>query len=90
MKTFKDLIFEKDFGSGYLRWDGSKVATITFPNGYGVKVGQGMKYHSSDDTYEIIIIKNGFEYKDTQYKSDTLRYLYEDEVTYIMIKIQEL
>lgn len=89
MKTFKDLIFEPDYGSGWLPYDGSVKAVIKFDNGWGVKVGRGMKYNSSDDTYEMKILKQGFEWSDTRYRGDTLHYLEENDVTYFMEQVQK-
>lgn len=89
MKEFKDLKFEEDFGNGLLRWDGSKSAVMKFENGWGVKVGQGMRFNSSDDTYEVIILRDGFEWRHPSYPSYELHYLEEDEVTYFMKKVQE-
>lgn len=89
MKEFKDLKFEPDFGNEMYRWDGSKSAIMQFKNGWGVKVCQGWHFHSSDDTYEVKVLRNGYEWQHPSYPSYELHYLEEDEVTYFMKKVQE-
>lgn len=89
MKTFKDLKFEPDYGSGWLPYDGSVKAVMKFDNGFGVEVGKGMRYHSDSDTYEMKITKDGFEWSDSSCRGDTLHYLGAEDVTYFMKEVQK-
>ena len=89
MKAFEDLKFEKDYGSGWLSYDGSKKAVMKFDNGFSIKVGQGLRYHSSSDEYEVEIFKKGEKVTTIFHWSD-LQYCSKEEVTRIMVKIQEL
>ena len=88
MKGFKDLIFEP-IHREYFKYDGSKKAVIRFDNGYSIEVGQGRMYHSSNDEYEVQIFKDGERATNIVHWSD-LWYCDEEEVTNIMIKVQEI
>lgn len=92
MKTFNDLKFEPIIrGGGWLPWDGSKKATMQFDNGYGVQVLLGTNYYSNGkDTYEIAVLKNGKIDYNAPFTGDELDYRLSNEVTDIMIRIQQL
>lgn len=90
MKTFNDLVFTPH---QYFR--GGSRATIFFGNGYGASVinGQGAYVHGHNE-YELAVLfgnedKNDLCYT-TEITDDVIGYLSEDEVTEILIKIQQL
>ena len=81
MKTFKDLVFNssnrariKDFGNNY------GVSVIT---GYGT-------YSNESNPYELAVLFNNELCYTTEITDDVIGWLTEDEVTEIMIKIQNL
>lgn len=92
MKTFEDLKFEPIIrGGGWLPWDGSQKATMQFDNGYGVQVLLGTNYYSNGkDTYEVAVLKNGKIDYNAPFTGDELDYRLSNEVTDIMIRIQQL
>ena len=85
MKTFKDLEFHPhSVGLG-------QQARMNFDNNYGVSVIIGDMYYSNGvDTYELAVIyENDITYN-TDITDDVLGCLSEDEVTEVMIKVQNL
>lgn len=85
MKTFKDLIHQNipDMGTH---------AMLTFDNGYGVSVVRGQyTYGGVEGLYEVAVLDNtGNLTYDTPITDDVLGYLTEEDVTKIMVKVQEL
>lgn len=85
MKTFNDLIFKKD--SIHL----PSNATLTFDNGYGISVitGKGA-YCNADFPYEAAVLFEGNITYDTYITSDVIGYLTSENISKLMILIQEL
>ena len=99
-KTFKDLKF-KPYGlsnasqrvSVFLRdyYKSAKQALIRFENGYGVSVLLGRCFHSNGvDTYELGVLYDEDLTYNTDIADDVLGYMTEEEVTEIMIKVQDI
>lgn len=66
-------------------------AIIEFENGYGVSVLFGIPAYSNGiDTYELAVLKDGSLCYDTEITNDVLGYIEKEEVTNIMIKVQQL
>ncbi len=91
MKAFEDLEFTKHPSAGI---GGFKTASkLFFDNGYGVSVITG-GYGSDQKPYELAVIfgtESDWDITyDTDLTDDVLGYLTNDEVTELMIKIQEL
>lgn len=85
IKTFDDLKFEQGFLPTVKR------ARLKFKNGYGVSVITGTyTYTNNFDEYELAVLKDGDICYDTPITNDVIGYLSKDEVTEIMIKVQEL
>ena len=88
MKTFNDLEFE-------LRSDGfvsGKYARIMFDNGWGASVvSHSFSYGGKDGKYELAVLdSNGdLHYDNPVAGGDVQGYLDEEEVTYLLIAIQE-
>lgn len=85
-KTFDDLVFE--VGSSYSFTDGH--ARFHFDNGYGISVITGGMSYTTSGTYEIAVLKDGRICYDTPITNDVIGHLSPDEVTEIMLKIQNL
>lgn len=94
MKTFDDLVF-KPHGTG----DGLH-AIMFFPNGYGVSVvrfkfnGRYGSYTADEHEWELAVLKGdetnwGLCYS-TRITNDVIGYLYKDDVTKIMRRVQLL
>jgi len=86
MKTFNDLEFKQDM----LR--GLNAARIMFDNGYGASVVIGpYTYGGEDGLYELAVLdSNGKLTYDTPVTDDVEGYLSEEQVTDLLIKIQQL
>lgn len=92
MKTFNDLEFKphKNLGGE------AKHAVMFFPNGYGVSVVTGSEffYISPTGQFELAVIKGNPEDAhiayDTGITSDVLGHLTENDVTEVMLKVQNL
>jgi hypothetical protein len=86
MKIFKDLQFKQHPSA-----DGI-IARITFDNGYGASVVRHeYSYGGKDGLYELAVLSNEGELTyDTPITDDVLGYLTTNEVTEILIKIQQL
>lgn len=66
-------------------------AQYTFKNGFGVSVLLGSLFYSNGvDTYELGVTKNGTITHNTEVTSDVMGYLSRDEVSEIMVKLQQL
>lgn len=87
MKTFKDLEFNSH-PSGI----GGIQARIQFDNGYGASVVIGpYTYGSEDGLYELAVLdKDGRLTYETPVTDDVIGYLKEEDVTDLLIKIQQL
>jgi hypothetical protein len=86
MKIFKDLQFKQHpINDGI-------IARITFDNGYGASVVRHeYSYGGKDGLYELAVLSNEGELTyDTPITDDVLGYLTTNEVTEILIKIQQL
>lgn len=93
MKTFKDLKFKQHSiaKSGLPLFNDAKQATLTFENGYGVSVIFGKCFYSNGiNTYEVAITYNGEITYNSGITNDVMRYLEENEVSDVMIKVQKL
>ena len=85
MKEFIDLEFRD---KGYM--DG-KLASMEFPNGYGISVVSGYgAYSNAESPYEIAVLYGGEICYDTEITSDVIGYLTSEEVTEYMNQIQSL
>lgn len=83
MKTFKDLDFKAHSVSG-------KHAIYHFDNKYGVSVICGHMFYSNGvDTYELAILYNGQITYNTDITNDVIGNLTADQVTDVMIKVQQ-
>jgi len=87
MKTFKDLIFTETPGP----LNGVK-ATIQFDNGYGASVIKNkFSYGGSVGFYELGVIKDDeLHYDNPVANGDVVGWLEEEEVSKLLIKIQNL
>ena len=86
MKTFKDLVFENHpFNSGIF-------SQLYFNNGYGVSVVQTPYSYGFDmGLYELAVLKDDdIHYDNKVANGDVLGYLGEEDVTEVLIKIQQL
>lgn len=88
MKTFKDLKFEEMVSplmSG-------KRARIHFPNEFGASVvSHTMSYGGKDGLYELaVLFQDDIHYDNPVAGGDVRGYLTEDEVTELLIQIQQL
>ena len=97
-KTFDNLVFEP-WGCAHSRkltevpaiYRRAKQAVLEFPNGYGVSVLFGSVFYSNGiDTYELGVLKDGHLCYTTSITDDVLGYITKDEVTEVMIKLQQL
>jgi hypothetical protein len=86
MKTFKDLQFEPH------PMGGGVISRITFDNGYGASVVKGEHtYGGRDGLYELAVISpNGQLDYTTPITDDVIGYLRPEDVTDVLIKIQQL
>lgn len=85
MKTFKDLKFK--FQANII----GRRAELSFRNGYGVSVIYYGTYARCDDnTYELAVLLHGEICYDTEITSDVLEYITEEEISKVMLKLQEL
>lgn len=83
MKKFEDLEFKP-----HKILSGSH-AVMDFPNGYGVSVLFGDSFYSNGiDTYELGVLKDGHLDYSTSITNDVLYNITKDEVTEVMIKVQ--
>lgn len=87
MKTFKDLVFE----SSEAPLNGIK-ARIDFDNGYGASVIKNVySYGGSAGFYEVGVIKNDeLHYDNPVANGDVVGWLEEEEVSKLLIEIQNL
>lgn len=87
MKTFKDL----EFKPHTLHTDGV-VSRIFFENGYGASVVRHeYSYGGKSGLYELAVLDSSGDLTyDTPITNDVLGYLSEQDVTEILIKIQQL
>jgi hypothetical protein len=85
MKTFKDLSWEPYPGGG-------EMARITFENGYGASVVRhAYSYGGKLGLYELAVIDNKEEIcYTTPITDDVIGYLREEDVSEVMIRIQNL
>ena len=85
MKTFKDLSWEPYPGGG-------EMARITFENGYGASVVRhAYSYGGKLGLYELAVIDNKGEIcYTTPITDDVIGYLREEDVSEVMIRIQNL
>lgn len=86
MKTFKDLEFKP-----HSLHEGV-VSRIHFDNGYGASVVKhDYSYGGKTGLYELAVLDSGGELTyDTPITNDVLGYLSEQDVTEVLIKIQQL
>lgn len=86
MKQFKDLQFNTH--PGHLV---GVQARIQFENGYGASVVKTpYTYGGKDGLYELAVIKNDEICYDTPITGDVIGYLRPEDVTDVMVKIQQL
>jgi len=87
MKTFKDLVFE----SSEAPLNGIK-ARIDFDNGYGASVIKNVySYGGSAGFYEVGVVKNDeLHYDNPVANGDVVGWLEEEEVSKLLIEIQNL
>jgi hypothetical protein len=87
MKTFKDL----EFKPHTLHTDGV-VSRTFFENGYGASVVRHeYSYGGKNGLYELAVLDSSGDLTyDTPITNDVLGYLSEQDVTEILIKIQQL
>ena len=87
MKTFKDIEFKpnpmgEDFGI---------VGRTQFDNGYEASVVKSeYTYGGKDGLYELAVFKDGEICYDTPITDDVIGYLRPEDVTDVMVKIQQL
>jgi len=88
MKTFKDLQF-KGMTDPYMS---GKRSRINFDNGYGASVvSHTFSYGGKDGLYELAVLKNGdLHYDNPVAEGDVRGYLTEEEVSNLLIQIQQL
>jgi len=86
MKTFNDLEFKP-----HSNMDGI-MSRIEFENGYGASIVKGeYTYGGKDGLYELAVLNsNGDLIYDTPVTDDVEGYLSEEQVTDLLIKIQQL
>jgi hypothetical protein len=89
MKTFKDLQFKKHPMAEGL--DGV-ISRIFFDNGYGVSVVKHQYSYGGDrGLYELAVLdKDGQITYNTPITDDVIGYLRPEDVTDVMIKVQQL
>jgi len=82
---FEDLVFKPHpIGNG-------KIATLNFPNDFGVSVVFGSLFYSNGvDNYELAVLHNGELTYDTEITDDVLGYLSPKEISDVMGEIQKL
>ena len=86
MKTFDDLVFKQHHSINFLM-----QAKLQFENGYGISVLFGSPAYSNGiDTYEVAVLKDGSLCFNTEITDDVIGEIEKEEVTNIMIKIQQL
>ena len=86
MKTFNDLVFGQHSCIDFLM-----QAKLQFENGYGVSVlFGGIAYSNGIDTYEVAVLKDGSLCYDTEITNDVIGYIEKEEVTNVMIRVQQL
>ena len=87
MQTFKDLEFVEH--PSHL---GGVQARITFDNGYGASIVKTPHTYGGDKgLYELAVFgKNGHITYDTPITDDVIGYLRPEDVTDVMVKIQQL
>lgn len=84
MKTFKDLEFNPHSVAG-------THAIIHFDNKYGVSVICGDIFFSNGvDTYELAVLYDGSITYNTDITNDVIGNLTADQVTDVMIKVQQI
>ena len=92
MKTFDDLVFEEypiaiDTIPDY---KDAKQAVLNFDNGYGVSVLLGKCFYSNGvNTYELAVLKDDRICFTTSITDDVIGHISSDEVTDIMIRVQQ-
>lgn len=90
MKQFKDLEFKQHPGSTP-DFDLGVVSRLEFDNGYEVSVVKGQYTYGGDKgLYELAIFKDGEICYDTPITDDVIGYLRAEDVTDVMIKVQQL
>ena len=105
-KTFEDLQFKPHprfkelYASSYkgkylkytLGWESEpKQAFMRFPNRYCVSVLSGGPFYTEEGTYELAVLLDGRLVYDLPFlKGDVLKNLNEEEVTKVMITVQQL
>ena len=86
MKTFKDLEFNPH--PNHL---GGVQSVITFDNGYGASVVQTpYTYGSAKGLYELAVLNDDGITYDTPITDDVIGWLRPEDVTEVLIKIQQL
>lgn len=88
MKTFKDLEFKPNPVDPLM----GISSRIYFDNGYGVSVAKGMyTYGGKDGLYELAVLdsKGEIDYT-TSITNDVIGYLRPEDVTDVMVKVQQL
>ena len=84
-KTFKDIVFEPS------KYHKGVCSETYFQNGYGVSVIKHTgSYGSNEGLYELALLKDNAICYDTEITTDVVGHLTPDDVTEIMIKVQEL
>ncbi len=87
MKTFKDLEFKP-----HPNHMGGVQAIAEFDNGFGASIVQTpYTYGGKDGLYELAVLNtDGHLTYDTPITNDVLGYLTEQDVTEVLIKVQQL
>ena len=86
MNTFKDLEFRP-----HLHDVNGVQAVIEFNNGYGASiVTHSQSYGGKSGLYELAVTKDGLLTYDTPITNNVLGWLDEQDVTEVLIKIQQL
>jgi hypothetical protein len=84
-KTFKDIEFEPT------KYHKGVYSETYFQNGYSVSViKHDGSYGGNDGLYELAVLKDNALCYNTEITSDVIGHLTPDDVTEIMIKVQEL
>jgi len=84
MKTFKDLEFKEHPMPTHFE----KQAVINFENGYGVSVINGRSAYCGSDTFEVgVLFENELTYN-SGITDDVLTYQTPDDITEVMIQLQ--
>jgi hypothetical protein len=88
MKTFNDLVF-KEIEDGIRI---GVVSRIHFDNGYGASVvSHSSSYGGSQGLYELaVLLGDEIDYNNPVSGNDVIGYLKEEEVTDLLIQIQQL